>query len=261
MGPLRARKAYVRPRNVTGIGLGHGASADAGLAAWSPSSTPGLVAWFDAGAGITKDGSNNVTAWADVSGNGYVLSNVLGNQPVYSATGWNGTLPSLTHSSANWLACATAPLSTLSNGILQTWSVLATCQATSNTNYRVIGAWDDTLGNQTYSFGVDPSHHIYNNDGTIIASGSNTIDGVRAVMAWVTGGGTTSMWVNGTLEVNAIALGNVFTSANRFLYALHPLGSFGWAGTISEILVYSTKLTSTDVANYRTFAQAKWGGL
>jgi hypothetical protein len=48
-----------------------------------------MVFWFKADAGVTYDGSNNVSAWADQSGNVRDATSSGGNQPLYVASGQN----------------------------------------------------------------------------------------------------------------------------------------------------------------------------
>jgi hypothetical protein len=58
---------------------------------WTPQGLSGLLWWIDAYKGITKDGSDRVSAWNDQSGNGFNLIQATGAlQPLYLATGMNG---------------------------------------------------------------------------------------------------------------------------------------------------------------------------
>lgn len=60
---------------------------------FSPLSIPGLAAWWDAGvtSSVTLDGSNNVSAWADQSGNGRTLTQTTANnRPAYNTSVLNG---------------------------------------------------------------------------------------------------------------------------------------------------------------------------
>jgi hypothetical protein len=57
---------------------------------FSPTDIIGLKLWLDAGQGVTKDGSNYVSQWADQSGNGNNASQgTAANQPLYVASGLN----------------------------------------------------------------------------------------------------------------------------------------------------------------------------
>lgn len=56
--------------------------------AWIPRDLPGCVLWLRSDLGVTKDGSNNVTQWADQSGQGNHAA--PGTAPLYVASGVNG---------------------------------------------------------------------------------------------------------------------------------------------------------------------------
>lgn len=56
-----------------------------------PTGLPGLAAYFEADQGITLDGSNNVSQWNDLSGNGAHLTQATAlSRPGFSATSFNG---------------------------------------------------------------------------------------------------------------------------------------------------------------------------
>jgi hypothetical protein len=57
----------------------------------APSSIAGLALWIRGDAGVTLDGSNNVTTWADQSGNGRDLTQgTAGKRPAGTAVTLNG---------------------------------------------------------------------------------------------------------------------------------------------------------------------------
>lgn len=58
-------------------------------ASFLPSSLGGLVLWLKADAGVTLAGSD-VTAWADQSGNGFVFTKDIQNEPAYLSSFVNG---------------------------------------------------------------------------------------------------------------------------------------------------------------------------
>ena len=63
--------------------------------AFSPSDISGLKLWLDAGQGITKDGGDLVSAWADQSGEGNDVAQATGtNQPLWVSSGLN-SLPTV----------------------------------------------------------------------------------------------------------------------------------------------------------------------
>jgi len=58
---------------------------------FSPADVAGIMFWYDAALGITKDGSDLVSAWADQSGNDYHLLQATDtNKPLWQADQKNG---------------------------------------------------------------------------------------------------------------------------------------------------------------------------
>lgn len=66
-------------------------TADAGDGGFSLGSVPGLVLWLDAAKGVTKNNQNQVSAWADQSGNmNDAFQSTASRQPIHNASGING---------------------------------------------------------------------------------------------------------------------------------------------------------------------------
>lgn len=62
-----------------------------GLSAFTKDSVPGLIAWYKADSGITKDAGNLVSVWADQSDSGFHLAQPTStNQPLYVENVING---------------------------------------------------------------------------------------------------------------------------------------------------------------------------
>lgn len=72
---------------------------------FSPDDVSGLILWLDASEGITKDGSSQVSAWADQSSAGNNLS-AAGSKPIWTASELNG-LPAVVFSGSTSLSKAT----------------------------------------------------------------------------------------------------------------------------------------------------------
>jgi hypothetical protein len=63
-----------------------------------------LLLWLDAnkGSSITQNGSNQVSEWADLSGNGYNFQQTTAaNEPVFSSTGGPNSKPALTFNASS----------------------------------------------------------------------------------------------------------------------------------------------------------------
>ena len=229
-------------------------------AGWTPMTPGNLTAWYDANVGITQS-AGLVSQWNDQSGNGYNLTASGSNRPTCQGTGWNSSKPTLSFDGTSTFMQTISGLGSLVNGSNTNFSVLATVKATSNTNYKIISGWDANDGTTRYVTGCSNAHQMFMTDSTNSPVGSATMDGLNAVVAYLIGGGTASTYINGSLDMNGVTFGQNASGATRFLLGLHPLGAFVWLGVMSEVLVYASKLTSTDVANYRAYAQTKWTGL
>lgn len=91
------KKKYTHIKTLTAIaGLALvGSSANAAL--WTPEEITTAM-WLDASDSdtITVDGFNRVSQWDDKSGNDlHVTQGTASRRPIYSTTGWGGTLPTL----------------------------------------------------------------------------------------------------------------------------------------------------------------------
>jgi len=99
-----------------------------------PPAWANLKAWFKADAGVTKDGSNLVSTWADQSDGGNDAIGVGAAQPTYVASGING-LPSLRGADSQLLTVS---------GIGTSWgssegSLFIVFEPDSDTQYGVLG--------------------------------------------------------------------------------------------------------------------------
>lgn len=77
--------------------FGMGSSVQGTTPAGPPVNSSGPILWLEADVGVTKDGANRVSAWADQSGNGYdvaALGALNTNKPVWTPAVANG-LPML----------------------------------------------------------------------------------------------------------------------------------------------------------------------
>jgi hypothetical protein len=75
----------------------------------------------------------------------------------------------------------------------------------------------------------------------------------------MSGSGTCSAYVDATLEINGASFSATTANLDQLLIGTSQLGSLGWSGLVTEIVIYSAKLNATDWANYRTYSAATWG--
>jgi hypothetical protein len=228
----------------------------------SPLSAAGCVFWLDAGdrSTLTLSASNTVTAWTEKSGaNRTVTTNSAG---VYNATAMNGR-PGVTFSSGSYMTSSTA--ATLGNN----YTVFVVFNATSpgpvSLNVPIFvgssasGLWLTYRGDfQVYQYRREGGSHITNSTYTTI--------NIPVIM---TGFASSSIpqqtvFLNGYSGdlVSSAAASNVGATT---IYI--PGGEPYWGGpangmfngVISEVLIFSNALTTTQRQTIEGYLSTKWG--
>jgi hypothetical protein len=223
-----------------------------------PPATPpvsGYTLWLDASdaASLTLSGSN-VSAWADRSGNNNNATE--GDQPTYNATAQNGL---------GGIEFTGAQVLNLPLGIAgSTASIFAVVRLTI--------PWQGVavkIGDQGSGYGVGIGNTTFDSQGlNAVASydgygwlaGSTSLSTSNAMILSLIVGGS-----SGTLYLDAVSQqtisGSPFAPAN---YA--SIGGYGggqrtgrdWYGTIYEVLVYPSALSSGQQAEIQSYLSSKW---
>lgn len=242
------------------------------VAAFNPASISGLSVWLKADVGITKDGSNFVSAWADQSGSGNNFAQATGaNQPIYSASVQNG-LPVITFDGVNdFLTTAATPtLGEYSTFIVASRSVWANLTnagiwghnfAASGLSGRAAGvvgsAFNFWQNNELFSCGngygtaqtpyaVGPQGTLSNNSYHIISAGNGTANSfVRLDRASVLRASTNAAV---TSSATAMSLGTWYLAGS----------SDFWNGDIAEVLIYNSVLSAGNITNVENYLRSKW---
>lgn len=200
------------------------------------------VLYLDARYGVTTDGADQVTAWADQSGNGHEL--VQSNpslQPTYLATGGIGGGPSLVFTDG-----AGEVLNELDTIIYQqpntVWAVVSRESAIA-TRVLVDGAAGVRNG---LLYGAGGTLNLF--AGSLVAGPSMPTD-TPIVVAGVFDGAASIARVNGT---NSSPINPGTQALERFL-----VGSFG--GQIASVLIFNRALSSGELAELDRWATIEWG--
>jgi hypothetical protein len=242
-----------------------------------------LIFWLNANnaSNLTVNGSNQVSKWTDLSGNGYNFSQgTTGNKPVYSSTGSAVGKPAVTFNANNsqYLSTPTLPSSiSWTSGVsslsvasftapLTSWGWqriydLGDGQAKNNINFGRDGAtanlyaesWNNTTGDQTYTSSSPISNHT------------------ESLFEMVQSGGTVgntsqlNFYMGGTAQASTGAAGSSVTwvppAVNR---TSNLLGASNWnadeyfGGTISEIMLYNESLDTTQRIILENYLHAEW---
>ena len=242
-----------------------------------------LFLWLNANnsSSITKNGSNQVSQWADLSGNGFNFTqSTTGNKPVYGATANPGGRPGLTFTSTNsqYLSLVALPSS-----LSFTAGISAFAQASYNTPQTTQGwqrifdfgngtaannfmmgengstndtyyeGWKGNSGDQTWTtsspitFGSEDMFEAIQQSGT-----AGTLTNVAQYNAGATQtvngqAGSSQTWLPIATTRTASYLGHSNWTADNY---------FG--GTMSEILLYNTAVNTTQRVILENYLSAEW---
>jgi hypothetical protein len=204
-----------------------------------------------------------VAFWGDQSGNNlHLVQGTGGNCPTYRATGFNGSQPAIDFGDASgvkFLANGDAALAGYLNGTNDPITIFVTATYTSG-NFRFLCVFRDNGGSTHFRFFTDNASKIAQDEnGGQSAVGTNAISNGNRRFAWMSGSGTCSAYVDATLEINGASFSATTANLDQLLIGTSQLGSLGWSGLVTEIVIYSAKLNATDWANYRTYSAATWG--
>ena len=243
---------------------------DAGITTFT---TTNLLARYDASVASTSNyilnGSNDVTMWKDLTGNGYnLIQNGTRPMPTPTAATIN-SLPALNFNPLRGLICSSVPLATnftifmvvKYNALISTWG-----------NFMHQGNRDMDWSIRRNDLTVRTSHNIDfisgENGGAELTASTNTnyIIVARYVTNTVLGVVTTTreLWLYSDtvipLKTPPRNRGSV-TAGNKPLYVGRSERSEiaeGCNSNIGEILYYSASLTDADVAQNVAYLQNKW---
>jgi hypothetical protein len=224
---------------------------------------PVPTAWYKASVGVTLNGSNEVTGWADQSGNGNHLSVTSGAAAgLYSATAHNSH-PGVGGNGTNRsLSCASFTESFTQGTLIVVCKTLSDPPATdAQTGGAVARRNIQASTHYPYLDGV-----IYENWGNSYFMRKSTIDPTTSLaqMNVYAVSSSASLWAN---YLNGSVLYSTATTSPGFsdtgFYVLsannpgtHPYYFNGW---VLEIRVYPVALTATQIQTITTELQAQYG--
>lgn len=263
------------------VAVAFGVIVSPAASVWAaPLDVAGLALWLDAGQNVTKDGSDNVSAWGDVTGvlNNTVAQNVsqatAGSQPKWIASGFGiNSRPYLDFDGGSDYLNNTLD-SILTSGSARTVFIVA---ESDNSQGFLFAIRRGTAGS-TKMFSVQLYQLNGNANGFLaLSNGLNenfrttTIPDNTALTAamqnpfvgkWGVDGSTNfSFAMNGTGYTFATdASGGVDpeTGTIGFTVGRREDGAFYWSGAIAEVLVYNSALSAGDSASVSTYLNNKY---
>lgn len=242
-----------------------------------------LFLWLNANksSSITMNGSNQVSQWNDLSGNGNNFSQgAAGTRPVYGATANPGGRPGLTFSAASsqYMSLASLPATlSFASGVsafaqvsygptLAGWGwqrVFDFGNGTSNNNF-MMGRDGNTANNYYEGWKGGAGDQTYTSTNPIV---NNTENLYEAVQAGGTAGTLTnvSQYLAGVSQTVTGAAGSSQTWLPAAIArTANYIGRSNWAadeyfnGTMSEVLLYNTAVNSTQRVILENYLGAEW---
>lgn len=220
------------------------------VAPFSPSDIPNLVLWLKADAGVTKDGSNYVSSWADQSGNNnhavqatgsaqpLWVDGVLNNNPVVRFDGINDYLHSAIRlgTTSNITIIVVYKLIHTRNHI---WiNKLTPLDATSITMYD----WDngsriyDGAGGIMYNFDAE-GYYVF----TSLLNGANS-----------------RSYNNGVQNLNTPTTMGARDFNDIYIGACAQNAWVAYNGDVSEFIIYDNAISDTDRQLVETYLNTKY---
>lgn len=205
-----------------------------------PSSIAGLLGWWKADTGITKDGSDFVSQWDDQSGNGKHLTQATsGNRPTWEASIKNG-LPGVKFPTSRGLIFPSGLA-----GIQSILCVFTYPTATFSTNSIIVSrtyspnAWFGSSGTAQWS---QIPFDLYRRNGSVRAN-NETISPLNASHYVV---GYSGLLL--PMDMSSQVMGNW-----PLLY------DNAWTGHIHEFAIWDAQLSGSEITTVENYVTGKWG--
>lgn len=142
-------------------------TAAAASSTWSPTDLgSALVAGYTTlRAGTVHTSGGNITTWDDFSGNSRTLTSAVGNEPAYSATGFNGSQPGITFDPTNneRMVSGTDAID-LGTGAASAFFMSIILRNTTESYGRILGfvfASGDDIGTPSFSIVRDDTNDVF----------------------------------------------------------------------------------------------------
>jgi hypothetical protein len=242
-----------------------------------------LLLWLNAnkGSSITQNGSNQVSEWADLSGNGYNFQQTVAvNDPVFNATGGPNSKPALTFNANNdqyLFSQANLPAFSLTAGI-SAFAMASFNAPLTGQGWQRIYDFGNGTASDNFMMGRRGASASTYYEGWKGGAGDQTwtttndiTNGYSTVYDFVQSGGTagTLTAVTGNMAGAAQAMSGA-AGANTWVPAAivrtkNYIGHSNWAadeyfgGTMSEILIYNTAFNTTQRIIAENYLAQAWG--
>lgn len=218
---------------------------------FSPQDLNGLYLWLRADAGVTYDGSNNVSAWADQSGNGKNATASGTQRPLYVNSDING-MPVISFDGVDDRLVGP-------NVISATPCTIIIVAKFSNSEeigmlFEQYGTYDNIALYRGFNGGTSRQFRLYN--GADLTSSATTNDNQAYIFETIVDGVNSYLYLNGS-ETAFGDTGNLIPEGNYYLGY--------WAGAdeaktmkIAEVIVYNRAITTQERQQVESYLNTKY---
>ena len=243
---------------------------------FKPSDVPNLGLWLESGWGITRDGSNAVSAWLDRSANAYNFTQSTGaNQPVWTESEFGGNAGLIFDGTNDSLEVSVSnPFSSS-----QSFSYFAVHKSQANNNDNNYFGMGDLGGTDVFLLAKGDNTNIRTNGiriATVLAGTLNEVAGGTAIndnaSKLITIESNSSAWsgrlrgVSETLTVvtnggsnNGNAPGD-FTTLDNITIGMFRRNTTSFArSNFAAILFYTSQISSSDRTKVENYLISKYG--
>ena len=223
---------------------------------WTPLQLSIIDAWYDVSDYSTiTETSGNVTALADKTSNNYDLS-YTGTSPVYSSTGWDGSLPAIEFSGSVFSALRSSTRLTEADITI----ALVYDTDTTDSSRRPFGIVSFSDGSNKDTFALAPDNTL-RFDGAL-ANGSITAATGKFLRVANVNLSTMYDFINGSQNISGSVTSGLATDGYISVgevIASFDLASYTFNGRIAEAVVCIGTLSQSDREKLEGYFSHRWG--
>lgn len=229
---------------------------------WNPLTPANPLLWLDAMAfGTLTLVSGGVSVWSSRNPGGFsVQQGTALLRPVYGTTLYNGVNPGIHFTGATQYTDLRFDFAR-QTGSNWPFTIIARFKMNTRGVQQRVAAYNYVAGGSSINFDAD----TLNRESVDFASGGAPQEGPNIItgsyLTWgITGDSTMSTYVNGVLSLANGGGSGTFNIDEIAIGGNALLGTLGAEMILGEIIFYSVRLTSSDMAAAHRYLAAKWGG-
>jgi hypothetical protein len=249
---------------------------------FTPASIPGLIAWYKADndgtnvftdTGCSSSATNNslVACWKDKSGNGYnCFQSTSADRPTYLTAGLGGN-PTIEFIASSLTGCISAAGVVFGTGVSASGFFAGTMTSSASSFANAMNYCGpsssacNSSGDVNFAFRDNSTDALCPGKGAISGAGCPSISLSTLIrFGSVANGSTLTPYLNGVAGTagsgsdNAANSGCVSIGNGAANCVYNGNGFNSWDGAISEIVIYNTALTPTQISQLDAYFTSRW---